>query len=108
MTDDDHLKHIHALTTNARNTWFVLLAALIFVGITMLGVRPVDFYGVSRNTDLPLVGVSVPTRLFFYTAPILTVAVYGYFHLYLIRLWDALSMPRTDTNGSATTTASSR
>ncbi|WP_299962158.1 pentapeptide repeat-containing protein [uncultured Roseobacter sp.] len=90
MTDDTRLSRVQALTANARNTWFILLAVLIFVGVTMLGVRPIDFYGVSRDTELPLVGVSVPTRLFFYTAPILTVAVYGYFHLYLVRLWDAL------------------
>ena len=87
----DHVTRINALTTNARNTWFALLAALVFVGVTLLSVKPIDFYGVGRATQLPLVGVSVPTELFFYAAPLLTVAIYAYFHLYLVRLWDALS-----------------
>ena len=93
MTDklpDEMLKRIDALTRNARTTWFALLAALVFVGITLMGVEHIDFYGVNRATQLPLVDVEVPTPLFFYAAPILTAAIYGYFHLYLIRLWDAL------------------
>lgn len=90
MTDQDHLDRIDALTRNARNTWFALLAALVFVTITLMSVEHIDFYGVDRATQLPLVNVDVPTRYFFVAAPILIAAIYGYFHLYLIRLWDAL------------------
>jgi uncharacterized protein YjbI with pentapeptide repeats len=90
MTDQDHLDRINALTRNARQTWFALLAALVFVGITLMSVEHIDFYGVDRATQLPLVNVAVPTRYFFVAAPILIAAIYGYFHLYLIRLWDAL------------------
>lgn len=88
------IDRINALTTNARNTWLVLLATLVFVGVILLDVDDIDFYGVDRATKLPLVDVSVPTKAFFYTAPILIAAIYGYFHLYLIRLWDALSVAR--------------
>lgn len=93
-----HINRIDAITKNARNTWFALLAALVFVGVTLLSVEPVDFYGVGRATELPLVGVSVPTNQFFYIAPMLILAIYGYFHIYLIRLWDVLSdaPPRID------------
>lgn len=90
MNDQHHLERINALTRNARTTWFTLLAALVFVSITLMGVEHIDFYGVDRATALPLVGVEVPTRLFFVAAPILIAAIYGYFHLYVIRLWDAL------------------
>ncbi len=96
----DPVTRINALTNNARNTWFALLAALVFVGVTLLSVKPIDFYGVGRATQLPLVGVSVPTNFFFYAAPALTVAIYGYFHLYLIRLWDALSEAPARINGT--------
>ena len=81
---------INALTRNARNTWFALLGALIFAGVTLGQIKPIDFYGVGRMTELPLVSVSVPTPLFFWAAPFLVTAIYGFFHLYLIRLWDAL------------------
>ncbi len=96
----DPVARINALTTNARNTWFVLLAALIFVGVTLMQVTPVDFYGVNRATNLPMVNISVPTRLFFIGGPILIAAVYGYFHLYLIRLWDALSVAPARIDGT--------
>lgn len=85
------IERINALTTNARNTWFVLLAALVFVGLTLMSIEHIDFYGVDRATTLPLVNVEVPTRAFFIAAPILIAAIYSYFHLYLVRLWDALS-----------------
>ena len=99
MTDQDHLDRINALTRNARQTWFALLAALVFVGITLMGVEHIDFYGVDRATALPLVNVEVPTRFFFVAAPILIAAIYGYFHLYLIRLWDALGAAPARLNG---------
>lgn len=101
MTDTpDPVARINALTTNARNTWFVLLGVLVFVAITLMGVQHIDFYGVDRATALPLVNVSVPTWLFFYAAPLLITAVYGYFHLYLIRLWDALGDADPIINGT--------
>ncbi|WP_424830327.1 pentapeptide repeat-containing protein [Ruegeria sp.] len=87
----DAIDRINALTNNARNTWFALLGVLVFVGLTLMRVEHIDFYGVNRATQLPLVNVEVPTRFFFVAAPILTAAVYGYFHLYLVRLWDALA-----------------
>ena len=96
----DPVARINALTTNARNTWFVLLGVLVFVSITLMGVQHIDFYGVDRQTALPLVNVSVPTWLFFYAAPLLITAVYGYFHLYLIRLWDVLGVAKPDVAGT--------
>lgn len=67
---------------------------LVFVGVSHAGVEPIDFCGVDRATQLPLVNVSVPTRLFFLAAPVLTAAIYTDFHLSLIRLPDALGVPR--------------
>ena len=84
------LERIEAISQNARATWFALLGLLTFVMVTLLGVEDIDFFGYDRQTQLPLVGVSVPTDLFFYTAPVLTAAVYAYFHFYLMKLWDAL------------------
>lgn len=93
------IDRINALTANARNTWFALLGVLVFVGITLMGVEHIDFYGVDRATTLPLVNFDVPTRYFFVAAPILVAAIYGYFHLYLIRLWDALGNAEATVNG---------
>lgn len=89
-TVPDPVERIDALTRTARNTWFALLGLLVFVGITLMGVEHIDFYGVDRATKLPLVNIDVPPAFFFIAAPILTSAFYIYFHLHLIRLWDAL------------------
>ncbi|MEM9032914.1 MAG: pentapeptide repeat-containing protein, partial [Pseudomonadota bacterium] len=95
----DPIARINALTANARATWFALISALLFVGITLMGVAHIDFYGIDRATQLPLINVSVPTRVFFIAAPILIAAAYGYFHLYLVRLWDALGDAPARVNG---------
>ncbi|WP_422050357.1 pentapeptide repeat-containing protein [Shimia sp.] len=96
---DPSVERINALTQNARSTWFALLSVLLFVGITLMGVSDIDFYGVDRATQLPLINVSVPTPLFFYAAPVLVAAIYAYFHLYLIRLWDELGKAPAEIDG---------
>jgi hypothetical protein len=64
--DSEDITRINAVRSDARPTWFALLGALVFVGITLLGVRDVDFFSLHRNdTDLALVGVSVPVVYFF-------------------------------------------
>lgn len=100
--DDDAaraLERISALTAAARLNWFGLLGLLVFVLITLLGVKDIDFFGLGRETKLPLVGVSVPTDLFFWAAPPLTAAFYAYFHFYLLKLWDALGKAPAQIDG---------
>ena len=89
--DSAQLARMEALTKIARSTWFTLLAALFFFGLTLMGFRHIDYFDVTRSIKLPFVDVPVATRLFFIFAPALTAAVYCYFHLYLIRLWDAIA-----------------
>ncbi|MEM8842492.1 MAG: pentapeptide repeat-containing protein, partial [Pseudomonadota bacterium] len=88
---DNGLEHIAAITQNARASWLGLLALLVFVGVTLLGHHDRDFFAYGAETQLPLVGVAVPTEAFFWTAPILTAALYCYLHLYLLNLWEALA-----------------
>ncbi|ABD53999.1 pentapeptide repeat-containing protein [Jannaschia sp. CCS1] len=81
---------INDLISLARKSWFGLLSYLGFVGVTLLGVEDADFFIADRQTDLPLVGVSIPTVLFFYIAPTIGAALYAYFHLHLLKLYEAL------------------
>ena len=92
---EPQIARINELSTLARTAWFSLLGYLVFVGITLLGVKDADFFVPSRQTDLPLVGVEIPTASFFWTAPILGAALYTYLHLFLIKLWDAHGEART-------------
>ncbi len=94
------IDRINELSTLARTAWFSLLGYLVFVGITLLGVKDVDFFVPSRQTRLPLVGVDIPTASFFWIAPILGAALYTYLHLFLIKLWDAHVPPTTDADAT--------
>lgn len=85
------LSRINELSRTARTLWFGLLTYFAFVGVTLLGVSDADFFLVERQTELPLIGVSIPTNLFFYFAPVLGVAFYTYLHHHLMKLWDALA-----------------
>ena len=102
------IDRINEISQLARTAWFSLLGYLVFVGITLLGVEDADFFVPSRQTQLPLVDVEIPTASFFWTAPILGAALYTYLHLFLIKLWDAHgaarpATPTPPTTGSSTT-----
>ena len=84
------LDHIAQVSQNARATWYGLLGLLAFVGVTLLGHKDADFFAYGAETQLPLVGITVPVKAFFYAAPVLVAALYAYLHLYLMTLWDAL------------------
>ncbi|MEM9009583.1 MAG: pentapeptide repeat-containing protein [Pseudomonadota bacterium] len=88
---DKIIEHIAEVSRNARTTWFALLGFLAFVGITLLGVEDADFFAYGRQTALPLVGVEIPTRSFFFVAPALLAILHVYLQIYLLKLWDALA-----------------
>ncbi|MEM1152429.1 MAG: hypothetical protein AAGI03_18130, partial [Pseudomonadota bacterium] len=85
-----YIDRIDRLTEAGRVNWFALMAYLVFAFITVLGVQDVDFFDPSRQTQLPLVNVSIPTEAFFTFAPVLGVALYVYLHLYVRKATGAL------------------
>lgn len=83
----------------ARGSWIAMLGYFAFVFVTLLGVEDADFFVPSRQTQLPLVNVAIPTASFFWFAPALGAALYVYLHIVLLKLWDAiadLERPRVD------------
>ena len=87
----DLIEKVNILTKTAKGSWLGLISYLAFAGVTLMGVRDEDFFLVEKETALPLIGVTIPTVLFFYVAPILGAALFAYFHLHLLKLWEALS-----------------
>jgi hypothetical protein len=87
----DAIARINALISTSRVAWLGLLSYLAFIGVTLLGVEDADFFITERQTDLPLIGVAVPTNLFFAIAPALGAMLATYLHLYLVKLWEALA-----------------
>ena len=91
---NDHIEQVNRLARSARLRWLSLLSFLAFVGTTILGVDDADFFIASRQTELPLIGVSVPTQNFFVLAPLLGAALYSNLHYQLMKLWEACSPDR--------------
>ncbi|MDP1668509.1 pentapeptide repeat-containing protein [Phaeovulum sp.] len=85
------LARIESITRMARANWLALLSFLAFVGVTLMGVEDADFFLTERQTQLPLIGVMIPTNLFFYIAPALGALLYVHLHIYLLKLWKALA-----------------
>lgn len=91
--EDGQINRINELTRAGRANWFGLMAYLAFMMVTVLGVEDADFFVDSRQTQLPLIGVSIPTFSFFIFAPILGAALYVYLHLHIRKCVDALCKP---------------
>ena len=118
MTDPEkQIERINEISAIARTSWLALLGYLAFIGISLLAVEDADFFVETRRTDLPLVGVAIPTYSFFFFAPILAAALYVYLQVHLLKLWDAIAdapavveagrSASSCTPGSPTTTRSS-
>ena len=90
---DTQIERIATLTAAGRTNWLALLAYLSFAFVTVLGVEDADFFIPSRQTQLPLIGVSIPTFSFFAFAPLLGAALYVYLHLHLRKVAEALTRP---------------
>ncbi len=91
LDGDLALSRIEALVGNARAVWLGLIGFLAFIGLTLFSVRDVDFFSVSATTDLPIVNIAIPTTTFFWTAALLAALLHTYFHVFLLKLWDALA-----------------
>ena len=91
LDEDVAVERIKDLITTARATWLVLLGFLAFIGLTLLSIRDVDFFSISATIDLPIVGIAIPTKTFLWTASVLAAILHTYFHVHLIKFWDALA-----------------
>ncbi|MBP7241780.1 hypothetical protein [Amaricoccus sp.] len=93
------IARINEVSAMARASWIAMLGYFAFVFVTLLGVEDADFFVPSRQTQLPLVNVAIPTASFFWFAPALGAALYVYLHIVLLKLWDAIAdveRPRVD------------
>lgn len=88
------IARVNELTRAARAGWISLLFVLIFIAVTIAGVEDIDFFLPERQTALPLIGVSIPTAMFFVLSPPLIAALYGNLHFHMLKLWGALSPAR--------------
>lgn len=87
---------------SAQKVSFGLLAGCLYCWLTIAGTTDASLITNSGATQLPFVGLNIPTGTFYLVTPVLLLGVFGYLHLYLVRLWEALAyLPAYFPNGQS-------
>lgn len=79
------------ISQNARKTFFALIAAALYSWLTIATTTDAELITDTASSSLPIIGTEIPLAGFYLMAPLILLAVYFYFHLYLQRLWRGLS-----------------
>ncbi|TPE51493.1 pentapeptide repeat-containing protein [Amaricoccus solimangrovi] len=93
-------ERITELTALAKGAWTSLLTAILFIGVTLVSLRHAEFLVAGENVTLPVISLSMPTRMFFFCAPVLLAVLYVNLHNHLRRLWKAFEIAPPDREGS--------
>lgn len=87
---------ITELSGLARTAWASLLTAVLFIGVTLVSLKHSEFLVAGENVALPVINLSMPTRMFFFCAPVLLAVLYVNLHNYLSRLWKTFEIAPPD------------
>jgi uncharacterized protein YjbI with pentapeptide repeats len=91
LAEFDTLKTVEALSVSSAKVFFTLLLAVVYVVLTAGTVRDAQLLIGAQSLKLPVIDVTISGSYFFIIAPLLLLCLFVYFHLYLQRLWEALS-----------------
>lgn len=91
LAEFDTLKTVEALSVSSAKVFFTLLLAVVYVVLTAGTVRDAQLLTGTQSLKLPVIDVTISGSYFFIIAPLLLLCLFVYFHLYLQRLWEALS-----------------
>ena len=82
--------------------FFGLLAASLYSWLTIATTTDVALITGTASSPLPIINTNIALSGFYLAAPLILIAVYFYFHLYLQRLWsDLASLPAVFPDGVA-------
>lgn len=81
------LAEVRDAAGTAQLAWFSLLGYLAFYVIVILTTSDLDFLAGNKQTQLPVVNISIASGMFYFSAPIVAVFLYSYLHFYCIILW---------------------
>jgi uncharacterized protein YjbI with pentapeptide repeats len=91
LTKFDALETSAKLADNASKVFLVMLGAVAFTFLTLATAKDWQLITNNGNSKLPVIGVDVAIRDFCWAIPIVLLALFIYFHIYLQRLWEALA-----------------
>jgi hypothetical protein len=79
------------LADNASKVFLTILGAVAFTFLTLATTTDVQLFANTNSTKLPVIGTDVAILNFYWAIPIVLLALFIYFHIYLQRLWEALA-----------------
>ncbi|MBT3433470.1 MAG: pentapeptide repeat-containing protein [Nitrospinaceae bacterium] len=88
---ENSLKTVEETSKNARKIFFAMLLGCAYAALTILSTDDAKLITNSATSPLPIIQTAIPIANFFYVAPIVLLAIYFYFHLYMQNLWEELS-----------------
>lgn len=91
LGDFDGLKVVEEESKNARQLFFVTLAACLYSWLTIATTTDVLLLTNSTSSPLPIIGASIPIVSFYVVGPLVLMLLYIYLHLHLERLWERLA-----------------
>jgi uncharacterized protein YjbI with pentapeptide repeats len=100
LTKFEALETSTKLADNASKVFLTMLATVAFTFLTLAITTDAQLITNNSNTKLPVIGADMPILGFFWAIPIILLALFIYFHIYLQRLWEALAtLPAVFPNG---------
>ena len=85
------LEIVKETSQNARKIFFAMLLGCVYSWLTIATTTDVKLLTNTASSPLPIIGTEIPIAWFYIAAPLVLICLYFYFHLYLLKLWEALS-----------------
>jgi uncharacterized protein YjbI with pentapeptide repeats len=94
------LGSVEALSQNSAKVFITILVAVVYSFLTIAGTKDVEVLTNSNSSRLPVIGAEIPIVGFYVATPLILLALFIYFHIYLQRLWEAIAkLPAVFPNG---------
>lgn len=87
----DELSQVAETSKNAATLFLTQLGLCAYVLLTVATTTDAGLLADAATSQLPLVSVAVPITRFYLAAPVVLLAVYLYYQLYMLRLWEGLA-----------------
>ena len=100
LSSFEALDSVKNLSENSSKVFITIILAVVYTFLTIETTRDVQVITDATSSKLPVIGTEIPIRGFYFATPLILLALYIYFHIYLQRMWEAFAkLPAIFPNG---------
>jgi uncharacterized protein YjbI with pentapeptide repeats len=85
------LEQVEKITQKAQKLFLSVLLVCVYCWLTIATTTDVGLLTHSGSSPLPIIQTNIPLAGFYWTAPLVLLGLFFWFHLYLQRLWEQLA-----------------